>query len=163
MYAAEPEYGELVYGLRNLDEGFIPPVFDPSVLDGRVKVDSLKALQATRDLVAREGMFAGPSTGAALSVALRLCTPQRLAPGTKVVVLSPDGGWKYLSTGAYGADPVAAEAGLRGQLVGIGNGRVAWLRYRPRPWTQGPSASSTQALAGSPSPGRSSTCCPTSR
>ena len=107
VYAAEPEYGELVYGLRNLDEGFIPPVFDPSVLDGRVKVDSLKALQATRDLVAREGIFAGPSTGAALSVALRLCTPQRLAPGTKVVVLSPDGGWKYLSTGAYGSEDVA--------------------------------------------------------
>lgn len=101
VFAAEPEYGDLVYGLRNLDEGFVPPVFDAAVLDGRIKVDSRKALAATRELVTREGIFAGPSTGAALSVALRLCTPRRLLEGTKVVVLSPDGGWKYLSTGAY--------------------------------------------------------------
>ena len=108
VFAAEPEYGDLVYGLRNLDEGFVPPVLDTSVLDGRIKVDSLKALVATRDLVAKEGIFAGPSTGAALSVALRVCTPRRLPEGTKVVVLAPDGGWKYLSTGAY--DPGDVEA-----------------------------------------------------
>ncbi|MGH8907714.1 MAG: PLP-dependent cysteine synthase family protein [Egibacteraceae bacterium] len=101
IFAAEPEYGELVYGLRNIDEGFIPPVLDTSVLDGRIKVDSLKALVAARDLAAREGIFAGVSTGAALSVALRVCTPRRLPEGSKVVVISPDGGWKYLSTGAY--------------------------------------------------------------
>jgi [CysO sulfur-carrier protein]-thiocarboxylate-dependent cysteine synthase len=101
VFAAEPEYGELVYGLRNLDEGFVPPVLDERILDGRIKVDSLRALQATRDLVAAEGIFAGVSTGAALSVALRVCTPRRLPEGTKVVVISPDGGWKYLSTGAY--------------------------------------------------------------
>ena len=101
IFAAEPEYGEVVYGLRNLDEGFIPPVLDQSVLDGRIKVDSLKALTVTRDLLAREGIFAGISTGAALSVALRVCTPSRLAEGSKVVVISPDGGSKYLSTGAY--------------------------------------------------------------
>src|SRR5690606_31844812 len=99
--AAEPEYGDLVYGLRNLDEGFVPPVLDTDVLDGRIKVDSLKALVATRELVTKEGVFAGPSTGAALAVAQRVCTPRRLPEGTKVVVVSPDGGWKYLSTGAY--------------------------------------------------------------
>ncbi|HEY8340278.1 MAG TPA: pyridoxal-phosphate dependent enzyme, partial [Egibacteraceae bacterium] len=93
--------GDLVYGLRNLDEGFVPPVLDTDVLDGRIKVDSLKALVATRELVAKEGIFAGPSTGAALAVAQRVCTPRRLPEGTKVVVVSPDGGWKYLSTGAY--------------------------------------------------------------
>jgi [CysO sulfur-carrier protein]-thiocarboxylate-dependent cysteine synthase len=101
VFAAEPEYGDLVYGLRNIDEGFVPPVLDQDILDGRIKVDSLRALTATRDLVAREGIFAGVSTGAALSVAIRVCNPRRLAKGSKVVVISPDGGWKYLSTGAY--------------------------------------------------------------
>jgi [CysO sulfur-carrier protein]-thiocarboxylate-dependent cysteine synthase len=101
VFAAEPEYGELVYGLRNIDEGFVPPVLDTSVLDGRIKVNSLRALIATRDLAAEEGIFAGVSTGAALSVALRVCTPRRLPHGSKVVVVSADGGWKYLSTGAY--------------------------------------------------------------
>ncbi len=103
VFAAEPEYGDLVYGLRNLDEGFVPPVFDERVLDGRIKIDSRKALGATRDLVAAEGVFAGVSTGAALAVALRVCTPRRLPEGSNVVVVSPDGGWKYLSTGAYAA------------------------------------------------------------
>ncbi|MEX0657644.1 MAG: cysteine synthase family protein [Egibacteraceae bacterium] len=101
VIAAEPEYGDLVYGLRNLDEGFIPPVLDESVLDGRIKVNSTAALTTTRDLVATEGIFAGPSTGAAIHVAQRVCTPARLPEGSKVVVLSADGGWKYLSTGAY--------------------------------------------------------------
>jgi [CysO sulfur-carrier protein]-thiocarboxylate-dependent cysteine synthase len=101
VFAAEPEYGDLVYGLRNLDEGFIPPVLDQAVLDGRIKVNSRDALAATRELVAAEGVFAGPSTGAALHVARRVCSPRRLPAGTKVVVISPDGGWKYLSTGAY--------------------------------------------------------------
>ena len=106
VFAAEPEYGDLVYGLRNLDEGFVPPVFDEAVLDGRIKVDSLKALTATRQLVAAEGIFAGVSTGAALSVAQRICNRRRLPEGSSVVVVSPDGGWKYLSTGAYSAGPV---------------------------------------------------------
>jgi cysteine synthase len=101
VFAAEPEYGDLVYGLRNIDEGFIPPVLDQAVLDSRIKVDSLKALAATRDLVQREGIFAGVSTGAALHVAMRICRSGRVPEGSKVVVLSPDGGWKYLSTGAY--------------------------------------------------------------
>jgi [CysO sulfur-carrier protein]-thiocarboxylate-dependent cysteine synthase len=99
IVAAEPEYGDLVYGLRNLDEGYVPEVLDESVLDSRIKVDSLKALTMTRELVQREGIFAGVSTGAALSVAIRAC--RRLAEGSKVVVISPDAGWKYLSTGAY--------------------------------------------------------------
>lgn len=103
LYAAEPEYGDLVYGLRNLDEGFVPPIFDPSLLDGRIKVDSQKALAATRALAQNAGVFAGVSTGAGLAVAQRMCTPERLPVGTKVVVISADGGWKYLSTGAYDA------------------------------------------------------------
>ncbi len=110
VFAAEPEYGDQVYGLRNLDEGFVPPVLDQSLLDARIKVDSRRALLATRALVEREGVFAGVSTGAALAVALRVCTPRRLPVGSKVVVISPDGGWKYLSTGAYGPGDVDAVA-----------------------------------------------------
>ena len=113
VVAAEPEYGDLVYGLRNLDEGFVPPIFEEGVLDRRIKVGSHDALARTRELAATEGVFAGISTGAVLHVALRVA--ERLERA-EIVVLSPDGGWKYLSTGAYGADPVAAEAGLRGQL-----------------------------------------------
>jgi [CysO sulfur-carrier protein]-thiocarboxylate-dependent cysteine synthase len=99
VFAAEPEYGDLVYGLRNLDEGYVPEVLDQSVLDSRIKVNSLKALQATRDLAEYEGIFAGVSTGASIVVAQRVCA--RLPEGSKIVALSPDGGWKYLSTGAY--------------------------------------------------------------
>ncbi len=110
VFAAEPEYGDLVYGLRNLDEGFVPPVLDEAVLDGRIKVDSRNALIATRRLVSESGVFAGLSTGAAVHVAQRICTPRRLPSGSKVVVVSPDGGWKYLSTGAYAAGDVDALA-----------------------------------------------------
>ena len=98
IIAAEPEYGELVYGLRNLDEGYIPPIIDLDVLDGRIKVGTAHALLRTRELVSQEGIFAGISSGAALHVALRKAA--ELDRGT-VVVLLPDGGWKYLSTGAY--------------------------------------------------------------
>jgi [CysO sulfur-carrier protein]-thiocarboxylate-dependent cysteine synthase len=113
VVAAEPEYGDLVYGLRNLDEGFVPPIFDQALLDRRIKVGSRDALRRTRELAAAEGIFAGISTGAVLHVALRVA--DGLDAG-EVVVLAPDGGWKYLSTGAYGPDPGTAEAGLRGQL-----------------------------------------------
>ncbi len=99
IYAAEPEYGDLVYGLRNLDEGYVPEVLDQDVLDSRIKVDSLRALEWTRRLASEEGIFAGVSTGASLAVAARVCG--RLPEGAKIVALSPDGGWKYLSTGAY--------------------------------------------------------------
>ncbi len=99
IFAAEPEYGDLVYGLRNLDEGYVPEVLDQEVLDSRIKVDSLKALTWTRRLAEEEGIFAGVSTGASLEVAARVC--KRLPEGSDVVAMSPDGGWKYLSTGAY--------------------------------------------------------------
>ncbi len=105
VYAAEPEYGDLVYGLRNLDEGYVPEVLDQSVLDSRIKCNSLKALTYTRRLAEEEGIFAGVSTGASLAVAVRVC--QRLPEGSSVVALSPDGGWKYLSTGAYAQGDVA--------------------------------------------------------
>lgn len=113
IVAAEPEYGELVYGLRNLDEGFIPEVIDMSVLTRRIKVGTSDALLRTRQLVEQEGIFAGISSGAALHVAVRVA--QGMDTGT-IVVLLPDGGWKYLSTGAYGGDFDAAVKRLEGML-----------------------------------------------
>jgi len=113
IVAAEPEYGELVYGLRNLDEGFIPEIIDLGVLTRRIKVGTEDALRRTRQLVDQEGIFAGISSGAALHVAVRVS--EKLSSGT-VVVLLPDGGWKYLSTGAYGGDFDAAVKRLEGML-----------------------------------------------
>lgn len=107
IVAAEPEYGDLVYGLRNLDEGFVPPIFDESLLDARIKVDSRRALEATRALAQHAGLFVGVSTGAAFAVAQRMCTPERLPRGSRVVVLSADAGWKYLSTGVYDMEDTA--------------------------------------------------------
>jgi len=101
VIAAEPELGELVYGLRSLDEGFVPPILDESVLDGKFLVSSGDALRATRDLTREEGIFAGLSSGAVLHVARRVA--ERLDHGN-VVCLLADGGWKYLSTEAWSAD-----------------------------------------------------------
>jgi cysteine synthase B len=109
IVAAEPEYGELVYGLRNIDEGFVPPVLDLSLLDRRIKVGTRDALKATRELLEKEAIFSGISSGAALHVALRVAS--RMESGT-IVVLLPDGGWKYLSTGAYTGDFETAAAAL---------------------------------------------------
>jgi cysteine synthase len=101
VIAAEPELGELVYGLRSLDEGFVPPILDESVLDRKFLVSSEDALRATRDLAEREGVFAGISSGAVLHVARRIAAD--LDRGD-VVCLLADGGWKYLSTEAWSED-----------------------------------------------------------
>jgi cysteine synthase len=113
IVAAEPEYGELLYGLRNLDEGFIPPIVDLSVLDRKIKVSTRQALGATRELLEKEGIFAGISSGAAIAVAQRFAKD---SDARNVVVLLPDGGWKYLSTGAYSGDFEEAVARLEGIL-----------------------------------------------
>src|SRR5690242_13680465 len=68
IVAAEPRYGELVYGLRNIDEGFVPELYDDSVLTSRYSVSSYDALRRTRDLIDAEGIFAGVSSGAILHV-----------------------------------------------------------------------------------------------
>jgi cysteine synthase len=106
VIAAEPELGELVYGLRSLEEGFVPPIFDESVLDGKFLVSSRDALGATRELTREEGIFAGISSGAVLHVAKRIAS---LLDQGDIVCLLPDGGWKYLSTGAWAADLELAE------------------------------------------------------
>jgi cysteine synthase B len=106
VVAAEPELGELVYGLRSLEEGFVPPILDESVLDGKFLVSSVDALRAARELVRQEGIFAGISSGAVLHVARRVA--ERLDQGD-VVCLLADAGWKYLSTGAWSSDEALAE------------------------------------------------------
>jgi [CysO sulfur-carrier protein]-thiocarboxylate-dependent cysteine synthase len=113
VIAAEPELGELVYGLRSLDEGFIPPVLDESVLDGKILVSSTDALRATRELTKLEGILAGISSGAVLHVARRLAVDLRTG---HIVCLLPDGGWKYLSTQAWSADEELAEKSVEETL-----------------------------------------------
>jgi cysteine synthase B len=117
IVAAEPRYGELVYGLRNVDEGFVPELYDESVLTTRFSVPSDDALRRTRELVSAEGIFAGISAGAALHAGLGMAA-KAVADGERadIVVLVADGGWKYLSTGAYSGTLEEAEARLEGQL-----------------------------------------------
>ncbi|MEU6790080.1 cysteine synthase [Nonomuraea wenchangensis] len=117
IVAAEPRYGELVYGLRNVDEGFIPELYDESVLTTRFSVGSADALRRTRELLAAEGIFAGVSTGAALHAALGVANKAAKAgERADVVFVVADGGWKYLSTGAYEGTLDEAEERLEGQL-----------------------------------------------
>ncbi|MEV4012953.1 cysteine synthase [Nonomuraea angiospora] len=117
IVAAEPRYGELVYGLRNVDEGFIPELYDESVLTTRFSVGSADALRRTRELLASEGIFAGVSTGAALHAALGVAKKAvKAGERADVVFVVADGGWKYLSTGAYEGTLEEAEDRLEGQL-----------------------------------------------
>jgi cysteine synthase len=98
IVAAEPLPGEAVHGLRSLDDGFVPEVFDASLLDGRYVVTNRDAVVTARELLRSEGIFAGPSSGAILWVAAKVAS--EMAGGT-IVALLPDGGWKYLSAGTY--------------------------------------------------------------
>ncbi len=113
VIAAEPELGDLVYGLRSLDEGFVPPIFDPSQIDRKFLVNSSDALRATRELTLREGIFSGISSGAVIHVAQRIAA--ELDEGD-VVCLLADGGWKYLSTEAWADDLSTAEKGVEESL-----------------------------------------------
>jgi cysteine synthase B len=105
IMAVEPPLGELVEGLRNLDEGYIPPVYEKwggaELLDGKRIVRPLESIEWTRRLVNECGIFAGISSGAALAGAARVA--ERIERGTIVFIVC-DGGWKYLSTGAYTDD-----------------------------------------------------------
>ncbi len=117
IVAAEPRYGELVYGLRNLDEGFVPELYDASVLTTRFSVGPRDAVRRMRELLEQEGIFAGISTGAILHAALGVAG-KVVAAGRSadIALIVCDGGWKYLSTGAYEGDLDAAEDALDGQL-----------------------------------------------
>lgn len=109
VVAAEPELGELVYGLRSLEDGYIPPLFDPDALDGKVMVRARDAILWTRELLRQEGIFAGISSGAVVWVAQRIAQRVARGGGGDIVCLLPDGGWKYLSTEAWTQEIDVAE------------------------------------------------------
>ena len=117
VIAAEPRYGDIVYGLRNIDEGFVPELYDESVLTTRFSVGPRDALRRTRELIEAEGIFAGFSTGAILHAALA-AGHKAVKAGRRadIAFIVCDGGWKYLSTGAYAGTLEEAEAALEGQL-----------------------------------------------
>jgi cysteine synthase len=98
LVAAEPMQGELVQGLRSLDDGFIPPIIDLSLLDRKIFVSNLDAVVWTKKLLEEEGLFVGVSSGAIAKVAVRVAS--ELDEGN-VVFLVADDGWKYLSSGVY--------------------------------------------------------------
>lgn len=117
IVAAEPRYGELVYGLRNLDEGFVPELYDGSLIDSRFSVGPRDAVRRVRELIESEGIFAGISTGAILHAALAQAAKCVKAGETAdIAFVVADGGWKYLSTGAYEGTLDEAEDKLDGQL-----------------------------------------------
>jgi cysteine synthase B len=98
VVAAEPMQGELVQGLRSLDDGFIPPIIDISLFDRKIMVSNRDAILWTRKLLDEEGIFAGVSAGAIARIAVRIGEE---LDGGNVVFLIPDDGWKYLSSGVY--------------------------------------------------------------
>ncbi|QIK65699.1 cysteine synthase [Nocardioides sp. HDW12B] len=117
IVAAEPRYGELVYGLRNLDEGFVPELYDASLIDSRFSVGPHDAVRRVRELLEHEGIFAGISTGAILHAALgQARKAEKAGESADIVFIVCDGGWKYLSTGAYEGTLEEAEERLDGQL-----------------------------------------------
>ena len=117
IVAAEPRYGELVYGLRNLDEGFVPELYDASLIDARFSVGPRDAVRRVRELLELEGIFAGISTGAILHAALgQAAKAVKAGERADIAFVVADGGWKYLSTGAYEGTIDQAEERLEGQL-----------------------------------------------
>lgn len=110
IVAAEPHPGEGVQGLRSLDEGFVPPVLDPYVLDRKILVTSDDSVTMTRRLAEQEGIFAGISSGAVLHAALRVA---RGVEAGEIVCLFADGGWKYLSLGVWSASLDSAQDAVR--------------------------------------------------
>ena len=117
IVAAEPRYGELVYGLRNLDEGFVPELYDARYVTSRFSVGSRDAIRRVRELLEREGIFAGLSSGAIVHTALaQAAKAVKAGESADIVLIICDGGWKYLSTGAYDADLDASEDFLDTQV-----------------------------------------------
>ena len=115
VIAAAPEPDDRIQGLRSLEEGFVPPILDLAMLDARIMISGEESFQLTAELLRREGIFAGVSSGAVLAAALRVAA--RIDEGN-IVCLFADGGWKYLSTGLWTQD----YAELKGEV----EGRVWW-------------------------------------
>ncbi|GAC1449543.1 MAG: cysteine synthase [Ktedonobacteraceae bacterium] len=101
IVAAEPMQGDAVQGLRSLEDGFVPPVLDQSLLDAKILVSSMDSVRRTRQLKDQEGIFAGPSCGASLHAALRVAASMERG---KIVTILADGGWKYLSEDLWTCD-----------------------------------------------------------
>ena len=117
IIAAEPRYGELVYGLRNIDEGFVPQLYDASVLTRRFSVGAEDSVKRVRQLLEVEGIFAGISTGAILHAAIAMANDAiKDNRDADIAFIVCDAGWKYLSTGIYGSDIEEATEGLDGTL-----------------------------------------------
>ena len=120
IVAAEPRYGELVYGLRNLDEGFVPELYDETLIDARFSVGPRDAVRRVRELLDGEGIFAGISTGAILHAALAQAAKSvKAGERADIAFVVCDGGWKYLSTGAYEGTVDEAEDAPRRSAVGM--------------------------------------------
>ena len=114
IVAAEPLQGEGVQGLRSLEDGFVPPVLDQSLLDSKILVSATDSIRRTRQLKDQEGIFAGPSCGAALHAALRVASSMERG---KIVVILADGGWKYLSEDLWTRDIEQLEDDLEAVLL----------------------------------------------
>jgi cysteine synthase B len=114
IVAAEPLQGEGVQGLRSLEDGFVPPVLDQSLLDARILVSSGDSIRRMRQLKDQEGIFAGPSCGAALHAAMRVAST--IEQGKLVVILA-DGGWKYLSEDIWTSNLDDIEDSLEAKIL----------------------------------------------
>jgi cysteine synthase B len=114
IVAAEPQQGDAVQGLRSLEDGFVPPIFDHSLLDTKIFVSSVDSIRRTRQLKDQEGIFAGPSCGASLHAALRVAAS--LEHG-KIVTILADGGWKYLSEDLWTRDLDELEDNLEAKIL----------------------------------------------
>src|SRR5437660_258536 len=114
IVAAEPLQGDGVQGLRSLEDGFVPPVLDLSQLDAKILVNSADAVRRTRQLKDQEGIFAGPSCGAALHAALRVANSMEQG---KIVVILADGGWKYLSEHLWTRDLDTIEEDFEAKIL----------------------------------------------
>jgi [CysO sulfur-carrier protein]-thiocarboxylate-dependent cysteine synthase len=108
LIAAEPHPGAQLQGLRSMAEGYVPPILDLAALDGKILVNSGSAFRSVRELLAREGLMVGPSSGAAMHAALKWA--QRLERGN-VVVMFADSGWKYLGSPSLQTDALPTDDG----------------------------------------------------
>ena len=113
IIAVAPEPGDYIQALRSLEEGFIPPILDLSLLESRMMVHSIDAFHMTKDLLQRERIFAGISSGSVIYGAMKVA--QRMEKGN-IVCLLADGGWKYLSTGLWTKDYSEMEAEAEGKI-----------------------------------------------
>jgi len=117
VIAAEPRYGEQVYALRNLDDGFVPELYDASYVTSRFSVGARDAVRRVRELLDREGIFAGLSSGAIVHAALaQAAKAVKAGESADIALIICDAGWKYLSTGAYTTDLDASEDYLDTQV-----------------------------------------------